>query len=477
MLGIFSFFYYGDNCFSQGTFKANANSRLVLRVDPFLTGYKTVILLGLGGCNQISIVLEAQRLGKAIASICNEMAFANAVVALGDEIKLTSTFKDNIGHGIYEGLYSDNRYRKKTANSKNSVSLSKVKLLTRGQLIEVSGMESFHRSHIAAGVKFARDLVGSPPNVKTPLLISSLAQQIARDLGLTCTVLNERECLDKGMGGYLAVQQGSKFPPQFIHLVYKPDLTVGSQKPIKLVLIGKGLTFDSGGYNLKVGASSQIELMKFDMGGCAAVLGCAIAIGEMKPKDVEVHFISAVCENMISADAMRPGDIVFASNGKGIEIINTDAEGRLTLADALVYAESIGDVDAIVDLATLTGACVVGLGDNVAGLFSSHNDLKEALMAAAERTGDKIWPLPLEDSYRDRIKSKIADIQNVGGSGGGGSITAALFLQEFVSSKTRWAHLDIAGPVWDSAQSKPTGYGVKLLVEFILNFHKFRKTL
>ena len=160
MLGIFSFFYYSDNCFSQGTFKANANSRLVLRVDPFLTGYKTVILLGLGGCNQTSSVLEAQRLGKAIASICKEMAFANAVVALGDEINLTSAFKDNIGHGIYEGLYSDNRYRKKTEDSKNSVSLSNVKLLTCGQLIEASGMENFQKIHIAAGVKFARDLVG-----------------------------------------------------------------------------------------------------------------------------------------------------------------------------------------------------------------------------------------------------------------------------------------------------------------------------
>jgi leucyl aminopeptidase len=217
---------------------------------------------------------------------------------------------------------------------------------------------------IASGVNMARDLVGAPPNSKTPLIIAELAKKLASDHGLTCTVLGEEECKARNMGGYLGVQQGSKFPPQFIHLTYRP-VGVADKDLVKVALVGKGLTFDSGGYNLKVGAGSMIELMKFDMGGCGAVLGCAKAISQLKPKNVEVHFITAVCENMISDEAMRPGDILTASNGKTIEVINTDAEGRLTLSDALVYADALGP-EIIIDLATLTGACIVALGEKVA---------------------------------------------------------------------------------------------------------------
>ena len=255
------------------------------------------------------------------------------------------------------------------------------------------------------------------------------------------------------------------FPPTFVHLTYKP----ADEKLVtrKVALIGKGLTFDSGGYNLKVGAGSQIELMKFDMGGCAAVLGCAVAIGQIRPANVEVHFISAVCENIVSEKAMRPGDVLTASNGKTIEVGNTDAEGRLTLADALVYADRLG-VDTIIDLATLTGACVVGLGEKLAGLYTSNAQLESDLHLAASRSSDELWSLPLVESYRDNIKSKIADLKNIG-SNGGGSITAALFLQEFAGDRANWAHIDMAGPVWDSKKQQPTGYGVKLLVDYLLN--------
>lgn len=181
---------------------------------------------------------------------------------------------------------------------------------------------------------------------------------------------------------------------------------------------------------------------------------------------MEVHFISAVCENMVSAQAMRPGDVLVASNGKTIEVANTDAEGRLTLADALVYAEKLG-VDVIIDLATLTGACMVALGDKVAGLYSPDNQLRDRIVAAAQRTQEGIWPMPLEAQYKDMIKSHIADLKNVGGKSGG-SITAALFLEEFVK-KAKWAHIDMAGPVWDNKEMKPTGYGVKLLVDYLVN--------
>jgi leucyl aminopeptidase len=210
---------------------------------------------------------------------------------------------------------------------------------------------------------------------------------------------------------------GSKFPPQFIHLKYSPEGTDDRKDMsdiVRIALIGKGLTFDSGGYNLKVGAGSQIEMMKYDMGGCAAVLGSAIAIAQLKPKNVEVHWISAVCENMVSADAVRPGDILKASNGKTIEVLNTDAEGRLTLSDAIVYAEKQG-VDVIIDLATLTGAVVVGIREKLAALYADDDNLRDELERAACRSHEQVWRMPLVDSYRPQIKSTIAELKNIGG--------------------------------------------------------------
>jgi leucyl aminopeptidase len=210
-------------------------------------------------------------------------------------------------------------------------------------------------------------------------------------------------------------------------------------------------------------------MMKTDMGGAGATFGAAQAIALLQP-DVEVHFISAVTENMISGRAMHPGDILTASNGKTIEVGNTDAEGRLTLADALVYADKLG-VEAIVDLATLTGACVVALGDEIAGLWATDEALANGLKAAAAKAGEKLWQMPLEEPYFDKMKSVVADMKNIGGRAGG-SITAALFLKQFVKD-TPWAHLDVAGPVWSDKDSAlnpagATGYGVRTLVEWIL---------
>jgi leucyl aminopeptidase len=234
------------------------------------------------------------------------------------------------------------------------------------------------------------------------------------------------------------------------------------------VLIGKGLSFDSGGYNLKTGGS-QIELMKFDMGGCGAVLGAARSLASLRPEGLEIHVISATTENMVSAEAIHPGAIITASNGKTIEINNTDAEGRLTLADALVYASALKP-DAIVDLATLTGACVVALGDEIAGLWSANDQLADQLIEAGRAAGEPLWRMPLQKSYKDGLKSGLADMKNTGPRPGG-AITAALFLQEFVDGQIPWAHLDIAGPVWNekgkgSDPSGATGFGVRLLVNW-----------
>ncbi|MFL0792783.1 MAG: leucyl aminopeptidase, partial [Prochlorococcus sp.] len=273
------------------------------------------------------------------------------------------------------------------------------------------------------------------------------------------------DCAERGMGAYLAVAQGSDRDPKFIHLTYRPA------GPVKrrVVLVGKGLTFDSGGYNLKVGAA-QIDKMKYDMGGSAAVLGAARAIAELRPSGVEVHTIVASCENMVNGSAVHPGDIVTASNGTTIEINNTDAEGRLTLADALVYACALKP-DAIVDVATLTGACLIALGNEIAGLWSADQALADGISTAAEEAGEGLWRMPLHSSYLKGLKSLLADLKNTGPRYGG-SITAALFLKEFIDDSIPWAHVDIAGTVWTEKGSGinppgATGYGVRLLVNWL----------
>ena len=348
------------------------------------------------------------------------------------------------------------------SNAEEFVPINEVELIGLDERQTTSAFAEV--SPICEGVKFARELVNAPPNFLTPLQIAKEAEKLANDFDLNLKILDKKNCEEEGMGAYLAVAKGSDLEPKFIHLKYAPK-----DAKYKVVLIGKGLTFDSGGYNLKVGAS-QIEKMKYDMGGSASVLGAARAIAELKPHNIEVNFIVAACENMINGSALHPGDVVKASNGKTIEVNNTDAEGRLTLADALVYACKL-QPNAIVDLATLTGACVIALGDEIAGLWTDNDQLSEQLTRAAGKAGEGIWRMPLQDSYKSGIKSSIADLQNTGPRPGG-SITAALFLKEFVSTSIPWAHIDIAGTCWtekdrDINPKGATGYGVRTLVNWI----------
>lgn len=324
--------------------------------------------------------------------------------------------------------------------------------------------------NITRGANLARDLVNAPANHVTPTMLAQTAIDLAQRHQMEVKILEKEDCARLGMGAYLSVAQGSSQPPKFIHLCYKPKSIDTSSPFQKIALIGKGVTFDSGGLNLKIG-NAGIALMKYDMAGAAAVLGAAEAIGTIKPGK-EIHFIIAATENMINGSATKPGDVVTASNGKTIEIDNTDAEGRLTLADALVYAEKLG-VEAMVDLATLTGAIVVALGDDMAGIFGSDKQLMNSLMAAAPRSGEKIWQMPLENAYFESMHSIVADMRNTGKKQSGGSITAALFLKQFVE-KAAWAHIDIAGPVWKEKawsyyNAGATGFGVRLLVDWILN--------
>jgi leucyl aminopeptidase len=356
-------------------------------------------------------------------------------------------------------LYRDQRFR---SEPEERPPLERLSLIAVTEQAEASLAGVAAR---CAGVELARQLVAAPPNVATPQHLADTAAAIASDFGLELRVLERSDCEALGMGAYLGVAQGSELAPKFIHLTYRPAGEVRR----RVALVGKGLTFDSGGYNLKTGGS-QIEMMKYDMGGSAAVLGAARAIAELKPEGVEVHVIVAACENMISGGAVHPGDILTASNGKTIEINNTDAEGRLTLADALVYACRL-ELDAVVDLATLTGACVIALGDEMAGLWATSDALAEALQTAGLAGGEDLWRMPLRQSYKAGLKSPVADLKNTGPRPGG-SITAALFLQDFVPQGLPWAHLDIAGTVWsDKGRGQdpagPTGFGVRTLVNWV----------
>lgn len=318
---------------------------------------------------------------------------------------------------------------------------------------------------IAAGVYLARDLVNMPPNVATPTKIAQSAQQIAIEHGLQITVGDRAWAAERGMGAYLAVAKGAGEDPKFIVLEWN-----ASRKDLDtVVLVGKGITFDTGGITLKPG--ERMGDMKSDMGGAAAVLG-AIKSAALLNLPLHLIGITPCTENMPDANAYHPADVVTAGNGKTIEIISTDAEGRMILADALVYAQQYNP-KAVIDLATLTGACVVALGDGMAaGLFSTDDRLTEKLTASSQATHERVWPLPLWDDYKKAIKSDVADIKNSGGRTGGVA-TSAIFLKEFTDYP--WVHLDIAPMALSSKESAytpagATGYGVRLLVDFLRNW-------
>jgi leucyl aminopeptidase len=442
---------------TDAEFKGRDGSTASLRVGSN-SPVRKLLLVGLGKPESIKLD-TLRRAAAAIARLAKKEKCKTVGLSLPiwnhDPALTTQAWVE----GIELALYQDVRF-KSEPEEKNAI-IERVDLLG----VEEQDASIQKAQAVVSGVILARQLVAAPANVVTPITMAETAQAIATEHGLELEILETEDCERLGMGAFLGVAKASDIPPKFIHLTYKPDRTPKR----KLAIIGKGLTFDSGGLNIK-GTGSGIETMKMDMGGGAATLGAAKTIGQLKP-DVEVHFISAVTENMISGRAMHPGDILTASNGKTIEVNNTDAEGRLTLADALVFAEKLG-VDAIVDLATLTGACIVALGDDIAGLWSPDDGIAAQLLEASDLAGEKFWRMPMEDKYFEGLKSPIADMKNTGPRAGG-AITAALFLKQFVKD-TSWAHLDIAGPVWTEKEngyngSGATGFCVRTLVNWVLS--------
>lgn len=312
---------------------------------------------------------------------------------------------------------------------------------------------------VAEAIKFTRNLANEPAAFATPTKLAEIAQGID---GIKTVIYDEPKIREMGMGAFAAVAQGSVQPPKFIHMKYSP-----TNPKKKIAIIGKGLCFDSGGLDIK--PASSMLTMRDDMSGAACILGVMRAISKIKP-DVEVHGIIAACENMPSGSSYKPGDILTAKNGKTIEVDNTDAEGRLTLADALCYACELG-VDEVIDLATLTGACVVALGTAAAGIMGNNEEFVRDLIKTGSYVGEKYWELPMWQEYRDNMNSDVADMKNTGTRNGGAS-AAGMFLKEFVTDDVKWAHIDIAGTAFLEKPEKEfckgaTGAGVRTLLSYI----------
>ena len=356
---------------------------------------------------------------------------------------------------LAEGTYVYGTTKSKPATralTQVSLGLPSVNLSLQNALKATVGM--------IQGIEFAKEWANRPANHATPTMLAKAAMALAKSGAMSCEVLGPKEVAKLGMGSFMAVAQGSAEPLRFIVLKYQG----GAKSEAPTVLVGKGITFDTGGISIK--PAGQMDEMKFDMGGAASVLGIFKSLSAIKPQINVIGLIPA-CENMPDGLAVKPGDVVTSMSGQTIEILNTDAEGRLILCDALTYAERFKPY-AVIDIATLTGACVIALGAVRSGMFATEDPLAEALLKAGDEAMDLCWRMPLDDEYADSLKSNFADVANVGGREGG-AITAAKFLHRF-TKKYPWAHLDIAGTAWKGGASKgATGRPVGLLLHYLLS--------
>ena len=361
---------------------------------------------------------------------------------------------------IDEELYKFNQLKSKKEETRRPLRKFIFSVNGRGQLMQ-GELAVRHGMATSAGIHLAKDLGNLPGNICTPTYLATQAKKLSKQHSkIKTSVLEESDMEKLGMGSLLSVSIGSRQPAKLITMEYM----AGDKKQAPIVFVGKGVTFDSGGISLKPGAG--MDEMKYDMCGAASVIGVMNAIAEMQLA-INVVGIVPTVENMPDGLASRPGDIVTSMSGQTIEILNTDAEGRLILCDALTYAEKFNP-DVVIDIATLTGACVVALGAHPAGLLSNHNPLANDLLSAGQASGDRCWQLPLWDDYQDQLKSNFADMANIGGKGAG-TITAACFLSRF-TKKYHWAHLDIAGVAWKSGTHKgATGRPVGLLAQYVLD--------
>jgi leucyl aminopeptidase len=419
----------------------------------------TIIALGMGDPDEVSPETFRRAGAAFVKAAWNDTRGTLAVLDAAGEVDRGAAAQALV-EGASLAAYRFTRYK----SDPKPCRLESLAVVGRGAKVQ-TGLDRGAR--IAAAVSLARDLVNEPAGAMTPSRLAEVATEVAEREGLAVTVLDEVAIANEGLGGLEGVARGSAEPPRLIELVYEPAGARGT-----IALVGKGITFDSGGLSLKT--ADGMETMKTDMSGAAAVLAAMSVLPALAPK-VKVIGIIPTTENMPDGKAIKPGDVLKIRNGKTVEVLNTDAEGRLVLADGLSLAVEAG-VDAIVDLATLTGACMVALGRKIAGLMGNDDAWLEQVGAAADRAGEKTWPLPLPDDYRKKIDSEVADIKNTGGDRYGGALTAGLFLKEFVAT-VPWAHLDIAGPARSEEDDAYTprggsGYGVRTLVELVTHYRR-----
>lgn len=432
------------NKYAPETFRGKVGETFVIHTREELPS-KYVLAIGFGKEQDLDNNIIRENVAKAIRK-CAELKAKS--VALDMDTNFAFGVQAVIGAEIAN--YHFDKYKNKKEHRISELYISKVT-----NDVEVAG-------YIAEGMKLARNLSNEPASFATPTKLAEIAQGFD---GVETVVYDEPQIREMGMGAYLGVAQGSIQPPKFIHMKYIPN-----NPKRKVAIIGKGLCFDSGGLDIKP-ASSMLN-MKDDMSGAACVLGIMKVIAKIQP-NVEVHAIIAACENMPSGKAYKPGDILTAKNGKTIEVDNTDAEGRLTLADALCYACELG-VDDVIDIATLTGACMVALGSVASGIMGNDDKFVKELIKTAEYSGEKFWQLPMWQDYRDNLKSDVADMRNTGARYGGAS-SAGMFLKEFVTDNVRWAHLDVAGTAFiDKPQHEfskgATGVGVRTIINYLLAY-------
>lgn len=450
----------------QGDIKGKLNELTLLHSLGKLPADR-IAITGLGKKQELTI----NKVRNAVAETCRYLrkkgvtSIASGAQGAGIKGINNESAAQAMTEGALLGLYTFRRYITKKENDFGEIK----KLLIVGNEREKPLLErAISKGRIMAeAANWARDLVNEPSNYMTPTQMADAARQLAQKYGLQVEVLDKEKIAELGMGGLLGVAQGSQQPPKFIILDYKGRDSNESD----IALVGKGITFDSGGISIK--PSEAMAEMKGDMAGGASVMATLIAIAQLKPK-INVTALVPATENLPSGTALKPGDILTAMNGKTIEVLNTDAEGRLILADALSYANKLG-AKSIVDVATLTGACMVALGRLCSGIFSNNQQLAEKVIAAGNETGEYAWQLPMFEEYREQLKSDIADIKNIGNRYGG-AITAAKFLEEFVN-KTPWLHLDIAG-TYETDKEKgylvkgATGIPVRTLVNLVLSLSK-----
>jgi len=420
-----------------------------------------VIFVGMGKLSEIKAESFRRLAGNCVRKCINK-GLSDILIALPSPSKIQieiSTIIEAISEGAYLGNHIFDKYK----NVKKVKPLKKIGLLTTSVNEKQNQSLLWQVKTICDGTILARNWVSTPPNDKKPEQFARAVAESASKEKIKVRILDEKAIKKLKMGALLAVAAGSNSKPRLLLMEYRPER---AKKTVTLV--GKGVTFDSGGINLK--QSGSLEDMKMDMAGAAAVAATLITAARLGLKKNIIGVIPIV-ENMPSGTATRPGDIIKSYAGKTIEVGNTDAEGRLILVDSISYAIKKYKPEMLIDLATLTGACVMALGEKIAGIFSFDDDLATSIIKAGEKTHERCWRLPLPDDYKDLIKSDFADIKNLSSSKGGGAITAALFLSEFTGD-TRWAHIDIAGPAYAKKKNAycgagGTGFGVRLLCELL----------